>query len=69
MSYIGDDAVISLLSQIIENIRNSVYNQEQCQEIYECNEEYVTGDRAIDPKAIEYLMKGWYITQVMRCNE
>lgn len=61
---IDDDKVINGLETIIENIRSNAYPDRIKKDIYDCIEEYVTGESSVlDEEIIKYIFRGWYMTQ------
>jgi hypothetical protein len=56
---------IDLLTRIISNIKTNQYTLDQIQSIFDCNEEYITGEKHIDSKMVQYLISGWYMTEML----
>lgn len=63
--YISPEDLTKHLETIIENIKNKKYSSSNRQNIFDVTEEYVTDvSQAIDPKFIEYLVRGWWISDI-----
>ncbi len=59
---ITDEKIIGTLQKIISNIKDGKYTKEIKEEIFECVEEFSTGERKpLDSKIVEYLFMGWWV--------
>ena len=66
--YISSEDLIERLEEIIENTKKGVYTDVNRQDISDALEEYISGNAVttIDPDAISYLFRGWWITDALR---
>ncbi len=62
--YVGDEAIISRLEEIIANVKNGIYTDETKQTIYFYNEQYIDNDPEViksSNEAAKYIMTGWWV--------
>lgn len=65
--HITSDELINRLSILVQNIKDEKFTSVIKQDIYDALEEYITGiPKALDPEAMQYLFRGWWMTDTIR---
>lgn len=65
--YVTKDDLLLELNLLIESIKTKNYSRSQLQDIHDSMEEYITGVKSeLDPIIVEYLIKGWWLTDNMK---
>lgn len=75
--YVGDDAVIERLNEIIYNIQNDLYDEETKQSIYYYGEYYVANESSTEPseyiqqvnEAAKFYITGWWIHSLIETQD
>ena len=63
--HISPEDLTKHLEKIIENVKSEKYSSSSLQDIFDITEEYVTNvPQTIDPKIIEYLFRGWWVSDL-----
>lgn len=65
--HITSEELIKHLSILIQDIKSEKFTPVAKQDMYDALEEYITGEqKALDPEAVQYLFRGWWMTDTIR---